>query len=67
MAGELSLTSYVALTSHPGIVIPGDSTHSVLAEIIDGRLPHNSPVQVTLTPNQISGIKKWIAEGAKNN
>jgi hypothetical protein len=67
MAGNLSLTSWFALKSRPGIVIDGDSNHSVLAQIIDGRLPHNSPIQFTLTANQITGIKKWIDEGAKNN
>jgi hypothetical protein len=67
MAGNLSLTSWFTLTSSPGIVIRGNSNQSVLAQIIDGRLPHNSAIQFTLTANQITGIKKWIDEGAKNN
>jgi hypothetical protein len=67
MAGGLSLTSYIALTAHSGIVVPGNSNNSVLAQKIDGRNPHLDPVPVTLTSNQINGIKKWIDEGAKNN
>jgi hypothetical protein len=69
MAGGLSLTSYLALTSpsHPGVVIPGNSTNSILAQKIDGRDPHLEPIPTTLTSNQITGIKKWIDEGAKNN
>jgi hypothetical protein len=67
MAGNLSLTSYFTLTARPGIVIAGNSTNSVLAQKIDGRSPHIHPIPVTLTANQITGIKKWIDEGAKNN
>ena len=67
MAGGLSLTSYVALTAHPGIVVPGNSNNSILAQKIDGRDPHLDPIPITLTSNQITGIKKWIDEGAKNN
>ncbi len=67
MAGGLSLTSYIALTAHSGIVVPGNSNNSVLAQKIDGRNPHLDPVPITLTSNQINGIKKWIDEGAKNN
>jgi hypothetical protein len=66
-AGNLSLTSYTALTARSGIVIPGNSNNSILAQKIDGRSPHFGPIAVTLTANQISGIKKWIDEGAKNN
>jgi len=67
MAGGLSLTSYIALTAHSGIVVPRNSNNSVLAQKIDGRNPHLDPVPITLTSNQITGIKKWIDEGAKNN
>jgi hypothetical protein len=67
MAGGLSLTSYTALTALSGIVIPGNSTNSILAQKIDGRSPHLEPLPIALTTNQITGIKKWIDEGAKNN
>lgn len=67
MAGGLSLTSYTALTAQPGIVIPKNSTNSLLAQKIDGRAPHTVPVPITLTANQIKGIRKWIDEGALNN
>jgi hypothetical protein len=67
MAGGLSLTSYTALTARSGVVVPGNSTNSILAQKVDGRSPHLVPVPITLTANQIGGIKKWIDEGAKNN
>ena len=66
-AGNLSLTSYTALTARSGIVIPKNSNSSLLAQKIDGRLPHTSPIPVTLTTNQIKGVKRWIDEGALNN
>lgn len=66
-AGELSLTSYVQLTARPGIVVAGNSKASVLAQKIDGRLPHINFVPVVLNQNQIDGIKRWIDEGAKQN
>jgi hypothetical protein len=66
-AANLSLTSYLNATEEPGIVIPRDSQHSLLAQKIDGRLPHHIQVDLRLTQNQINGIKKWIDEGATYN
>lgn len=66
-AGNLSLTSYLNATAYPGIIIARDSQHSLLAQKIDGRLPHQTQVDLRLTQNQINGIKKWIDEGAKDN
>ncbi len=66
-AGNLSLTSYVALTERPGIVVAGNSDASFLMQKLDGRLPHPIEVPVIINQNQLSGIKTWIDEGAKNN
>lgn len=66
-AQDLSLTSYFNLTARPGIVIAGNSIASLLAQKIDGRLPHSNPIPILINSNQINGIKKWIDEGAKNN
>ena len=66
-AGDLSLSSYFALTSKPGIIIPGNSKSSLLAQKIDGRLPHQNTIPIIINTNQINGVKKWIDEGAKNN
>ncbi len=66
-AGDISLTSYFNLTARPGIVIAGNSKASLLAQKIDGRLPHSNPIPILINSNQINGIKKWIDEGAKNN
>ena len=65
--GNLSLTSYVAMTSRPGIVIPGSSKSSLLIQRIDGRLPHPISVPIIINQNQLDGMKLWVDEGAKNN
>ncbi|MBN1448247.1 MAG: hypothetical protein JXA28_09985 [Bacteroidetes bacterium] len=66
-AGNLSLTSYVALTERPGVVIPFDAESSLLMQKIDGRLPHPIEVPILINENQLGGIRTWINEGAKNN
>ena len=66
-ASDLSLTSYYSLNARPGIVIPGNSQSSLLAQKIDGRLPHQNIPPLLINTNQINGVKKWIEEGAKKN
>ncbi len=66
-AGNLSLTSYVMTTERPGVVIAGSSESSLLMQKLDGRLPHPIEVPVIINLNQLTGIKTWINEGAKNN
>jgi Planctomycete cytochrome C len=66
-AGNISLTSYVAMTERPGIIIPNDPESSLLLQKIDGRLPHPINVPIIINSNQLTGIRTWIAEGAKNN
>ena len=70
MADGLSLESYQdALSSKPGVILPGDTANSRLVWRIEGkhntvRMPLNRP---PLTDNQIKGLKRWILEGARNN
>lgn len=66
-AGNLSLTSYIAMTERPGIVIAGDPESSLLLQKIDGRLPHPINVPIIINSNQLTGIRAWISEGALNN
>lgn len=65
----LTMPSYNSLMNHqPRLVNPGSSTNSLLVQRIDGRLSPRMPFDSQpLTANQISGIKKWIDEGALNN
>ncbi len=67
-AGDVVLTTYINLFSKPGLVLAGDSLHSVLGQIIRGQLPHITiPISALINENQQHGINVWIAEGASNN
>jgi hypothetical protein len=65
----LTFPSYNSLMNfQPKLVNPGSSNNSLLVQRIDGRLSPRMPLNgQPLTTNQISGIKKWIDEGALNN
>ena len=68
-AGNVSLTSWSNATD-PRIIVKGDPSTSILVWSID-RLPGAKWMPPTgyppLTPEQITGIKTWIKEGALNN
>lgn len=70
-AGNLSLTSWANATIDPSIIFPGKPNNSKLVWAIEGQagIAPMPPIGFIrpLTPNQIQGIKTWIAEGAKNN
>lgn len=67
-AGGVSLASYFDLFRRPGLVLPGDSTGSVLGQIVGERLPHlEVPIPLIINHNQRRGIQVWIQEGASNN
>jgi Planctomycete cytochrome C len=66
----LSMTSYESLmkgTIYGPVIIPGDSRHSVLNMVVEGRLnasmrPLNPP-----TEEEIAILRLWVDQGAKNN
>ena len=68
-AGNLSLTNYFSATAVPGVIVPGDTVHSILIQRITGTIQPLMPPPPAppLNQNQIQGLKKWIAEGAKYN
>jgi hypothetical protein len=67
--GELRLTDYgKAVLEIPGVVVPGSPDQSTLVLRIEGRIGQRMPLNRNpLNQNQISGIRKWIEEGAQNN
>ena len=70
--GNLDLTdqnSYFSLTGTGYINTRGDTTHCILLQAIKGQLTPRMPLPPypRLTPNQISGITRWVAQGAKYN
>ena len=66
---DLRLTNYDnTVRMLPGIVYPGDPSHSLLVLRIQGSItPRMPPDGNGLNDNQINGIRSWIVEGAKNN
>lgn len=67
-AGGVSLEEYIDLFSVPGLVHPGDSTGSLLWQVVAERLPHSAVLMPNLlSPRQAHGIAVWIQEGARNN
>lgn len=67
--------SKLILTSHSGVmnaqlmvIIPGDPQNSTLVQRIEGRVGLQMPLNRNpLNSNQITGIRAWIGEGARNN
>ena len=67
-AANLVLETYSEVVRNPGVVRPGDTTGSILAQVLRGRDPLHPPEPLReLTQNQRDGIIRWIFEGAFNN
>ena len=66
---NLEYPSYQALLNRPGLVVQHDGSHSTLIQYLNGTFePRMPPANFPqLNQNQISGVKKWIDEGAMNN
>jgi hypothetical protein len=66
----LSMVSYESLmkgTIYGPVVIPGDSRHSVLNMVIEGRLNASMRPPSPLTEEEIAIFRLWVDQGAKNN
>ncbi len=65
----LKLTSYGnTVLSIPGVVVPRNPDGSLLGLRIQGSLGQRMPPSgYPLNQNQFTGIRTWIAEGARNN
>ncbi len=70
-AGNLSLETYSDAIAAPLIIIPKDTVNSVLVWSIEAKngQPHMPPAgsNLSLTSNQIHGLRQWISEGARDN
>jgi hypothetical protein len=69
----LNLQTYADLmqgTRYGPVVVAGDSRHSILAMLVEGRadssmrMPHN---RTPLESRQIEILDQWIDQGARNN
>lgn len=72
-ANGLKMDSYAGVmqgTQFGRVVIPGDALTSALVMLIEGRadssiaMPHNGE---PIDPEQISLIRNWVEQGAKDN
>ena len=66
---DLSSPAYNSLMNHqPRLVIAGVSNNSLLIWRLDGRQLPQMPFNAQpINTNQLTGMKKWIDEGAQNN
>jgi hypothetical protein len=69
MAGGLSLTTWASTTASYLVVAPGLPANSKLYIVVSGQSATPMPPlgYPALNSNQVTGIKTWIKEGAKNN
>lgn len=66
-AGGVALEEYAQLWERPGLIVPGKPEQSVLQQILERQLPHQPDPWQLSTENQRRGVRRWIAEGARNN
>lgn len=60
--------SYFSGMNAGSLVILSDTESSLLLQVLDGRNPHLSNLQlVAARENQIEGVRRWIEDGAPNN
>jgi len=71
---RLNMQSYDTLmqgTLYGPVIVPGDSRHSVLNMLVEGRvdasmrMPHGR--DEPLTPHEIEVLRLWVKQGAQNN
>ena len=66
----LNMDSYKSLmegTIYGPVVIPGDSRHSLMNMVVEGRLDTSIRVPHPLTEDEIATLQLWVDQGAKNN
>jgi hypothetical protein len=49
------------------VIIPGDSLHSVLNMVVEGRLNTSMRAPYPLTEEETAILRQWVNQGAKNN
>lgn len=66
----LSMESYESLkkgTIYGPVIVPGDSEHSILNMVVEGRLNASMRAPYPLTEEEIAILQLWVDQGAKNN
>ncbi|MGD8852815.1 MAG: hypothetical protein PVI28_10455 [Gammaproteobacteria bacterium] len=66
----LSMESYESLmkgTIYGPVIVPGDSQHSTLNMVVEGRLNASMRAPYPLTEAEIAILRLWVDQGAQNN
>jgi hypothetical protein len=66
----LNLASYESLmqgTIYGPVIVPGDSRHSVLNMVVEGRLNRSMRAPYPLTDEELAILRLWVEQGAKDN
>jgi hypothetical protein len=67
---RLSMEDYESLmdgTLYGPVVIPGDSRHSILNMLVEGRLDPTMRTPHPLSREEIRTLRLWVDQGARNN
>jgi len=65
-AAGLSLTNWSNANADPGNIIPFDTLHSKLNQVLTRRFGHSGG-SLDTNQNHVRGIARWVLEGGKNN
>ena len=68
--GGLNMDSYESImegTVYGAVVVPGDSRHSILNMLIEGRVDISMRTPHPLTAEDIETLRLWVDQGAVNN
>jgi hypothetical protein len=66
----LSMESYESLmkgTIYGPVIVPGDSRHSTLNMVVEGRLNASMRAPYPLTEEEIAILRRWVDQGAEND
>lgn len=68
--GRLNMDSYESImegTVYGPVVVPGDSRHSILNMLVEGRIDESMRTPHPLTEEDIETLRLWVDQGAINN
>ena len=63
--GDLDLSTWAAVLTYDGAIVPGDPGASLLLDVVTGSEPEMPKKADPLTAEQVALLRAWIAAGAK--
>ena len=70
LKSRLKIESYESImegTAYGPVIIPGDSRHSILNMLVEGRLGASMRTPHPLAAEEIEKLRLWVDQGAINN